>query len=142
MKKYMLPAAALAVCLGSSVAFAQNEDSKTTTTVETADGATTTTVMKSSDGYKQYRQTITSTKRYDDGTFTAPNGYTYSRYELGARTPAVIYGDENLVLTGYANYDLTAPPSGLTWIRVGNDALLVDRKTGEVVKTDYDLFKS
>jgi Ni/Co efflux regulator RcnB len=142
MNKYMLPAAALAVCLGSSAAFAQTDTEKTTTTVSSPDGTTQTTVMNTSDGYKQYRRTITTTKHYDAGTFVAPNGYTYSHYELGARMPAVLLSDDNLVLTGYSTYALSAPPAGLTWIRVGNDALLVDRTTGEVVETDYGLFKS
>ena len=57
-------------------------------------------------------------------------------------TSAKNAGDDGLVLTGYNNYALQAPPHGLTWIRVGSDALLVDRKTGEVVETDYGLFKS
>jgi Ni/Co efflux regulator RcnB len=144
MMKYMLPAAALAVCLGSAVAFAQPDADKTTTMVSSPSGdtQTTTTTAKSSDGFAQYRRTITSTKHFDDGKFVAPTGYTYSRYELGARMPAVLLDDDGLVLTGYSNYALQAPPHGLTWIRVGDDAMLVDRKTGEVVETDYDLFKS
>jgi Ni/Co efflux regulator RcnB len=142
MNKYLLPAAALAVCLGSPAAFAQTDTDKTTTTMSSPDGTMQTTVMKTSDGYKQYRRTITTTKHYDDGAFVAPNGYTYSRYELGARMPAVLLSDDSLVLTGYSTYALRVPQSGLTWIRVGNDALHVDRTTGEVVETDYGLFKS
>jgi Ni/Co efflux regulator RcnB len=142
MNKYLLPAAAFAVCLGSSTAFAQSDTQKTTTTMSSPEGTTQTTTMNTSDGYKQYRRTITTTTHYNAGAFVAPNGYTYSRYELGARMPAVLLSDDNLVLTGYSTYALTAPPSGLTWIRVGNDALLVDRKTGEVVETDYGLFAS
>jgi Ni/Co efflux regulator RcnB len=143
MKKYILPAAALAVCFGSAVAFAQSESDKTTTTTSSPDGATqtTTSTTNSNDGYTQYRRTITTKKHYNAGTFTAPDGYTYSRYELGAHVPDVVRSDDGLVLTGYSSYALQAPPHGLTWIRVGNDALLVDRKTGEVVETDYGLFK-
>jgi Ni/Co efflux regulator RcnB len=142
MNKYLLPTAALAVCLGATLAFAQPDTEKTTTTVSSPDGMTQTATMNTSDGYKQYRRTITTTRHYNAGAFVAPTGYTYSRYELGARMPAVLLGDDSLVLTNYSTYALTAPPSGLTWIRVGNDALLVDRKTGEVVETDYGLFAS
>jgi Ni/Co efflux regulator RcnB len=144
MMKYMLPAAAIAVCLGSAIAFAQPETSQTSTTVSSpsGDSQTTTTTTKSSDGYAKYRRTITSTKHYDDGAFSGPSGYVYSRYELGAMVPAELRSDDNLVLDSYSTYDLKAPPHGLTWIRVGDDAMLVDRKTGEVVETDYDLFKS
>lgn len=144
MNKYILPAATLALCLGSSAAFAQSDTEKTTTTMSSPSGdtQTTTSTTKSSDGYTKYRRTITTTKRYDDGAFVAPPGYTYSRYEIGARMPAVLLNDDNLVLNTYSTYELKTPPHGLTWIRVGDDALLVDRKTGEVVETDYDLFKS
>jgi Ni/Co efflux regulator RcnB len=144
MMKYMLPAAAVAVCLGSAIAFAQPDTDKTTTTMTSPSGdtQTTTSTKKSSDGYAQYRRTITTTKHYEDGAFIGPAGYIYSRYKLGATMPAELLSDDSLVLTGYTSYDLKAPPSGLTWIRVGDDAMLVDRKTGEVVETDYDLFKS
>jgi Ni/Co efflux regulator RcnB len=144
MMKYMLPAAALAVCLGSAIAFAQPESENTTSTVTSPSGdtQTTTSTTKSGDGYAQYRRTITTTKHFDNGAFIGPAGYVYSRYELGATMPRELLTDDGLVLTGYSTYDLKAPPSGLTWIRVGDDAMLVDRKTGEVVETDYDLFKS
>ena len=144
MNKYMLPAAALAVCLGSTVAFAQPDSEKTTTTMSSPEG-TTETVSKttnSSDGYAQYRRTIITKKHYEAGAFMAPSGYTYSRYKLGEHVPAAVRGDDGLVLTGYGDYALQAPPSGLTWIRVGSDALLVDRTTVEVVETDYGLFRS
>jgi Ni/Co efflux regulator RcnB len=144
MNKYMLPAAALAVCFGSTVAFAQPDSEKTTSTMSSPEGTTQTVsnTTKSDDGYAQYRRTITTKKHYEAGAFAAPTGYTYSRYKLGERVPAIVLGDDSLVLTGYGNYALKAPPSGLTWMRVGGDALLVDRTTGEVVETDYGLFRS
>lgn len=144
MNKYIVPAAALAICLGSTGAFAQDVTDKTTTTVSSPSGdtETTTNTTKSDDGYAQYRRTITTTRHYDAGAFVGPRGYTYTRYDLGARVPAELRSDDSLVLTGYSTYDLKAPPSGLSWVRVGDDALLVDRNTGEVVETDYDLFKN
>jgi Ni/Co efflux regulator RcnB len=70
----------------------------------------------------------------------APSGYTYTRYSLGQRVNTELLGT-TYVLSDYGNYALAAPPSSdLTWIRVGDDALLVDRNTGEVVQSDYGLF--
>jgi Ni/Co efflux regulator RcnB len=142
--KYMLPAAAVAVCLGSALAFAQTDTDRTTTTMTSpsGDSQTTTSTTKSNDGYAQYRRTITTTKHYQDGAFVGPTGYVYSRYELGATMPRELLTDDSLVLKRYSAYDLKAPPSGLSWIRVGDDALLVDRNSGEVVETDYDLFRN
>jgi Ni/Co efflux regulator RcnB len=141
MNKLILPATALAVCLGSSVAFAQTDTEKSTTTETTPAGTTQTTTMQSNDGYKQYRRTITTTKHYNAGVFMAPSGYTYTRYAIGQRVNGDLLGND-YVLNSYGDYSLQAPPTGLTWIRVGDDALLVDRNTGEVVESDYGLFKS
>lgn len=139
MNKFMLPAAALAACLGSSVTLAQADTEKTTTTEATPTGVSQTTTVKSNDGYKQYRRTITTTKHYNAGAFVAPSGYTYTRYTLGQRVNGKLLGT-SYVLTSYGDYALETPPSGLTWIRVGDDALLVDSNTGEVVQSDYGLF--
>jgi Ni/Co efflux regulator RcnB len=137
----MMSAAALAVCLGSSAALAQDTD-HTTTVTSTPDGATTKTdTMKTSDGYKQYTRTETATKHYNAGVYVGPSGYTYSRYTVGERAPAMFLGG-HYELTHYSTYGLETPPDGLTWIRVGNDALLIDGTTGEVVRADYGLFKS
>jgi Ni/Co efflux regulator RcnB len=140
MNKFILPATALAVCLASA-AFAQSTTESSTTTESNPSGTTQTTTMQSNDGYKQYRRTITTTKHYDAGAFVAPSGYTYTRYAIGQHVKGDLLG-EHYVLTSYGTYELQAPPSGLTWIRVGDDALLVDRNTGEVVASDYGLFKS
>ena len=82
MNRLMISAAALAVCLGSSAALAQ-DDTKTTTTVSSPEGTTQTTTTKTSDGYRQYTRTVTATKHYDAGPYVGPSGYSYSAL-LGA----------------------------------------------------------
>jgi Ni/Co efflux regulator RcnB len=143
MHKLILPAAALALVLGSMTASAQTYESKTTTTQSSpVDGTqTTTTTTERNDQYGSYRKTVTATKRYDAGTFVAPDGYTYTRYSLGERVPPVLLSTHDLALNDYSHYRLDAPPEGLEWIRVGKDALLVNQSTGEVIQTDYDLFE-
>ena len=140
MNKFLTSASAIALCLGSSTAFAQDSE-KTTTTVSSPSGMTETTTTKTSDGYKQYVRTITATKHYNTSAFIAPPGYTYTRYTVGERAPSMLLGGR-YTLVKYSTYGLEAPPEGLTWIRAGNDALLVDAKTGEVVQTDYSLFSN
>lgn len=138
MNKLMMSAAALAVCFASSAAFAQD---KTTTTMSSPDGTTQTTVTKTSDGYRQYVRTETATKHYNIGVYVGPSGYSYSRYTVGMRAPGMFLGG-HYEIGHYSTYGLQAPPDGLTWIRVGNDALLIDGTTGEVVQADYGLFES
>jgi Ni/Co efflux regulator RcnB len=141
MNKFIVSTAAVMLSLGTTGAFAQTETQSTTVQTSPENGTqTTTTTTESNDGYTQYRKTVTATRHYNAGAFEAPTGYTYSRYALGQHVPALLLESNNLMLSDYASYQLDAPPQGLKWIRVGDDALLVDRSTGEVVQADYNLF--
>ncbi len=141
MSKLLMSAAALALCVGTSAAYAQADSSTTRETTTTPAGTTQTTTRTetSSDGYTKYRKMVTSTKHYDAGAFTAPNGYTYRKFAVGDHvSPVLLHG--NVALTDFQSYQLEAPPMGATWIRDGNDALLVDTNTGEVIQAQYGLF--
>jgi Ni/Co efflux regulator RcnB len=142
MRNLIIPAAA-ALVLSLGAASAQTYESHTTTTqTSPEDGTqTTTTTTERDNGYATFRKTVTATHHYDDGAFAAPAGYTYTRYKLGDHVPGVLLSSDGLVLTDYANYQLVAPPRGLKWIRVGNDALLVNPADGEVIQTNYGLFQ-
>jgi Ni/Co efflux regulator RcnB len=141
MSRLLISAAAVALCIGASAALAQTDTSTTRETTTTPAGTTQTTTHTetSSDGYATYRKTVTSTKRYDAGTFTAPSGYTYKKFAVGDHvSPMLLHG--NVALTDFQTYQLVPPPEGALWIRDGNDALLVDTNTGEVIQAQYDLF--
>lgn len=43
-------------------------------------------------------------------------------------------------LNNWWDYGLPIPPIGYEWVRVGDDALLVDIYTGRVVQVAYDIF--
>jgi Ni/Co efflux regulator RcnB len=141
MSKLMMSAAALALCLGTTAALAQTDTQTTRETVTTPTGTTQTTThtTTSDDGYAQYRKTVTSTKHYDAGAFTAPSGYTYSRFAVGDHVPSMLLGG-TVALTDFSTYQLTSPPAGTIWIRDGRDALLVDQSNGEVIQAQYSLF--
>lgn len=142
MKTLMISAAAIALCLGASAASAQSEQQTTTTTVQQPNGDSQTTketTTTDENGYTQYRKTVTSKKRYNAAAFVAPSGFTYRRFSVGEHVPNALLGD-SVVLNDYSTYALETPPSGLTWIRDGQDALLVDVRTGEVIQADYDVF--
>lgn len=140
MSKLLMSAAALALCIGASGAFAQQTQT-TRETVSTPSGTTETTTRTETgnDGYATYRRTVTSTRHYNDGSFAAPAGYTYRKFAVGDHvSPLLLHG--NVALTDFQTYQLVAPPAGTMWIRDGNDALLVDTNTGEVIQAQYDLF--
>jgi Ni/Co efflux regulator RcnB len=142
MRNLIVPAAA-ALLLSLGAASAQTYESHTTTTTTSPDDGTQTTTKTTerNDGYATYRKTVTATHHFNDGAFAAPAGYTYTRYKIGDRVDHVLLSSNGLVLTDYSNYQLVAPPRDLEWIRVGNDALLVNRSTGEVIQTNYSLFQ-
>jgi Ni/Co efflux regulator RcnB len=143
MYKFITAASALAMCIGVTAAIAQpdGQTQQSTTVVQTPSGTdkTTTTTTTGNDGYVQYRKTVTSKKHYDAAAFVAPSGYTYTRFAVGDHVPAPLMTG-NVTLNDYQSYALEAPPNGLSWIRNGRDALLIDPNTGEVVQADYGLF--
>src|ERR1700743_1603575 len=112
MYKFITAASALAMCIGVTAAIAQPDGTtqQTTTTVQTASGTdqTTTTTTTDSDGYTQYRKTVTSRKHYDAAAFVAPSGYTYTRYAVGDHISAPLLKG-NVVLNDYQAYALEAP---------------------------------
>jgi Ni/Co efflux regulator RcnB len=139
MRNLMISAAALALCFGASAACAQDQQT-TTTTVNTPTATTTTRTTEGTDQWGNYRKTVTSTKRYHAAAWEAPSGFEYQRFHVGQHVPDALLNDQALVLGNYQDYALITPPEGLTWIRDGRDALLIDPDTGEVIQADYDLF--
>jgi len=77
--------------------------------------------------------------RYRIGAWRAPRGFTYRRFGIGERVPAVLLVAD-FFLTDFALYGLEAPPPEYVWVRDGSDAVLVDRYTGEVIEVEYDVF--
>jgi Ni/Co efflux regulator RcnB len=139
MKNLLTTTAVLALLAGTTAAFAQTTE---TTTTQSPDSSTQTTVTKSTDengDYTQYRKTVTSTRHFDAGAWDAPSGYTVRHYTLGDRLPNGLL-DSHYELNNYGTYELTAPPSGTVWVRVGSDAFLVRSDTGEVIQSDNGVF--
>ena len=58
---------------------------------------------------------------------------------MGDRLPSSYYA-RRYVIHDYWRFDLYEPPYWAHWVRVRNDALLIDRDTGEVMDAVYDLY--
>jgi Ni/Co efflux regulator RcnB len=85
------------------------------------------------------RKVVRATRRFRaPRPWVAPRGFSYRRFSLGERVPAVLLGATYFL--DFALYGLEAPPPGYVWVRDGNDAVLVDQSTGEVVQVEYDIF--
>ena len=86
-----------------------------------------------------WHRNLDAPRHYNAGAYRAPSGYAYRRYTYGERLPRAYY-EENFWLSDFLSFGLLAPPSGFVWIRYGNDALLVDDETGEIVQVQYNVF--
>lgn len=78
-------------------------------------------------------------RRFHGGSYNRPTGYQNRRWGYGERLPQA-YFVRNYWITDFVSFGLFAPPSDLVWVRVGDDALLIDRYTGEIVQVDYGVF--
>lgn len=82
---------------------------------------------------------INAPHRYHFGTYTRPSGWYAHRWTYGQHLPRGWYA-RNYWIANYVTFGLVAPPDGYEWVRVGNDALLIDVDSGEVIRVVYDVF--
>jgi Ni/Co efflux regulator RcnB len=78
-------------------------------------------------------------ERFRIGFYQRPYGFTSRLWLRGNFLPFAYYS-AGYTLGNYWSYDLYDPPFGCRWVRVGDDALLVDNFTGEVVDGVYNIF--
>jgi len=86
-----------------------------------------------------YRANVRSAQRYHWNNYQRPSGWYAHRWTYGERLPTAFYAS-NYWIGSYVSFGLMAPPSGLVWVREDNDALLIDRNTGEIERVEYDVF--
>jgi len=87
----------------------------------------------------RYPPVYRSQQRYRYGYYRPPIGYYSHSWGFGEYLPRGWYGQDYL-LDSWWDYGLPYPPPGYDWVRVGDDALLVDRFTGQVVQVVRDVF--
>ncbi len=77
--------------------------------------------------------------RFRFGGYERPQGFYYRRWGYGEFLPRLFWS-QNYWLNDYGYFGLPYPPAGCIWVRYGDDALLIDRYTGEIVSVEYSLF--
>jgi Ni/Co efflux regulator RcnB len=80
-----------------------------------------------------------SQNRYRLGAYRAPYGYYVRDWGYGDFLPRGWYGD-SYFLGDFLDFDLPYPPPGYEWVRVGGDAIMVDRFTGRIVQVVRGIF--
>lgn len=87
----------------------------------------------------KFRANINAPRHFHIRAYVKPPGWYSHRWVFGERLPRAFFAPE-FVITDYAAYDLMAPWDGYEWVRYGDDALLIDVDTGEVIRVEYGLF--
>jgi Ni/Co efflux regulator RcnB len=88
---------------------------------------------------RELRRNFTASRRFHHGAYVRPAGWYAHRWVYGERLPAGWYG-RSYWIVNFSLFGLVYPPDGYEWIRVGDDALLVDIYTGEVIRVEYAVF--
>jgi Ni/Co efflux regulator RcnB len=90
---------------------------------------------------RSFQRNFTAPHRYHFGAvYSQPHGWYSHRWVYGESLPGGWYGQDYWI-SNYAMFGLIDPPGdGYEWVRVGDDALLVDTDSGEVVQVEYGVF--
>ncbi|MDB5499837.1 MAG: hypothetical protein JWP28_3868, partial [Phenylobacterium sp.] len=87
----------------------------------------------------RYPPVYWSQQRYRLGAYRAPYGYYSRAWAFGDFLPRGWYA-EDYWLDDFGDYGLPYPPPGFEWVRVGGDALLIDRYSGRIVQVVRGIF--
>ena len=80
-----------------------------------------------------------SQDRFRIGAYRPPYGYYVRTWGYGDFLPRGWYGQDYWI-GDFLDYDLPYPPPGYEWVRVGGDALMIDRFTGRIVQVVRGIF--
>lgn len=87
-----------------------------------------------------YRRSFVAPQRFHWRVYYhRPHGWYYRRWSYGQVLPHFFWVRDYWI-TDWWMFDLQRPPYGYEWVRYGDDALLVNIYTGEVLEAIYDLF--
>ena len=90
-------------------------------------------------GFRDYHRNFNVTRRFNLPYYRRPAGWYEHRWTFGEFLPAAFWA-RDYWLVDFQAYDLPPPPYGAVWVRVGNDALLVDEDSGEIITVAYGVF--
>jgi Ni/Co efflux regulator RcnB len=85
------------------------------------------------------RANITAPRRFHITAYVRPPGWYQHRWVYGEMLPRAFFAPE-FFIGDFGAYGLIAPWDGYEWVRYGDDALLIDVDTGEVIRVEYGLF--
>ena len=89
--------------------------------------------------WAKFRVNVRHAKRYHWNVYVRPAGWRVHHWKFHETLPRAYFAN-NYWINDYASFGLMGPPEGLVWVRVGDDALLIDRDSGDILRVEYDVF--
>lgn len=89
--------------------------------------------------FDSMRRVVTAPRRFHAAAYVRPSGWYAHRWTFGEFLPAFFFTRTYWILD-WSDFDLEFPPPGTVWVRVGDDALLIDQFTGEIIIVEYGIF--
>ena len=86
-----------------------------------------------------YQHNFQAARSYRVGPYHPPRGWAARRWGYGEVLPRA-YWASPYIIGDYWLFSLEVPPAGYEWVRNGNDALLVDTNSGEILQVEYGVF--
>ena len=90
-------------------------------------------------GVRNYHRNFRAERRFRAPVYRRPQGWYAHRWAWGEFLPSFFWTRDYWIID-FGLYGLPPPPFGAIWVRVGDDALLIDRFSGEIIEVDYGIF--
>ena len=90
-------------------------------------------------GFVDFHQNFTAPRRFHASAYQRPSGWYSHHWTFGEFLPAAFWAS-NYWLADFVDFGLPPPPYGAVWVRVGDDALLIDQDSGEIITVEYGVF--
>jgi Ni/Co efflux regulator RcnB len=86
-----------------------------------------------------YQHNYQAARNYHIGPYRRPSGWAPHHWGYGQILPRAYWAAPYLI-ADYWLFALEVPPAGYEWVRDGNDALLIDTNSGEILQVEYGVF--
>jgi Ni/Co efflux regulator RcnB len=86
-----------------------------------------------------YQHNYRASRSFKIGPYHRPPGWTAHRWGYGEILPRTFWAPQ-YIIGDYWLFALEVPPAGYEWVRDGNDAILVNTDSGEILQVEYGAF--
>lgn len=89
--------------------------------------------------FGDYHQNFNASRHFHAGGYIRPQGWYPHHWVFGEVLPSLFWA-RNYWLMDFMDFGLPPPPPYAVWVRYGNDALLIDQDSGEIITVEYGVF--